>query len=74
MRFVVTAAAGRDPDIQIFRRGVSVGPLQGPANEDFVVNLAAGEYVLDLYDCGNAGCNPDVVQAPTDITISVTPN
>jgi hypothetical protein len=74
VRFVVTAAAGRDPDVTIYRRGVSLGPPQGPANEDFVMNLLAGDYVLDLFDCGNAGCNDTVPSAPTDITISVTPN
>ncbi|MGH8178978.1 MAG: PKD domain-containing protein [Steroidobacter sp.] len=74
VRFQVSAAAGRDPDIEIFRRGVSLGPPQGAANEDFLLMLDAGEYVLDVFDCGNADCNPNVAPAPTDITVSITAN
>ncbi len=74
VRFDVTAGAGRDPDIAIFRRGISLGPAMGPANESFTLSLDAGDYVLDVYDCGNAECNPAVTAAPTDITVSVTPN
>jgi hypothetical protein len=46
----------------------------GPADESFTLSLPADDYVLDIYDCGNAGCNPNVAPAPTDLTISVTPN
>ena len=74
VRFDVTAAAGRDPDIDIYRRGVQLAPEMGPSNESFTLSLEAGEYVLDVYDCGNAGCNQAVASAPTDITIAVTPN
>lgn len=74
VRFDLTAAAGRDPDIQVFRRGVPLAPDMGPSDETFTLNLAAGEYVLDVYDCGNAGCNQGVPAAPTDMTIAVTPN
>lgn len=74
VRVDVTAVAGRDPDIRIFRRGVQLAPDQGPANENFSLVLQAGEYVLDVYDCGNAGCNPNVTPGPTDITVSITPN
>jgi hypothetical protein len=74
VRFDVTAAAGRDPELQIFRRGVQLAPRQGPGNESFSLALAAGEYVLDVYDCGNVGCNQNVTPGPTDITVSITPN
>ncbi len=75
VKFDLTAAAGRDPDIQVYLQGVQKAPDMGPANESFTLpNLAPGDYVLDIYDCGNAGCNDTVVPAPTDLTISVTPN
>jgi len=68
-------AAGRDPDIQVYRQGVQLAPVMGPANESFTLNnLTAADYVLDIYDCGNAGCNDMVAPAPTDLTISVTSN
>jgi len=75
VKFDLTAAAGRDPDMQVYLRGVQLAPNMGPANESFTLNnLAAGDYVLDIYDCGNADCNPKVTPAPTDLTITVTPN
>lgn len=72
VRFDVTAAAGRDPDIAIFRRGVPLAVDMGPSNESFTVSLEAGDYILDVYDCGNAGCNDTVPPAPTQITVAVT--
>ncbi len=75
VRFRVSADTGRDADILIFRRGIFVGPANlGPANEDFTLDLEAGDYVLDVYDCGNADCNDDVPPAPTDITVTVSAN
>lgn len=72
VHFTVSAASGRDADILIFRKGMFVGPEKlGPANEDFTLDLEAGDYVLDVYDCGNAGCNEDVPPAPTNITVTV---
>jgi len=73
VRIQVTAGAGRDPDVVVFRRGVPVGVSQGSSNESFVIDLEAGEYVLDVFDCGNAGCNPGVAPLPTDIAVTVTP-
>ena len=75
VRFTVSAASGRDADIAIFRKGNWLGPENlGPANEDFTMTVGPGELVLDVYDCGNADCNDDVAPAPTEITISVSPN
>ena len=74
VRFRATAAAGKDPDLLVFRRGVSVGPDPGPANEDFSLVLQPGNYVLDVFDCGNAGCNPSVTPGTVSITVSVTAN
>ena len=74
VRFDLNAGAGRDPDMQIFRRGVPLAGDMGPSNESFTLNLAAGDYVLDVYDCGNVLCNPAVTAAPTDLTVAVTPN
>ncbi len=74
VRFQVVAEAGRDPDIEIFRQGLRLAPRQGPANEDFSLMLDSGEYVLDVYDCGNAGCNDGVAPGATSITVTVTSN
>lgn len=74
VRFRAIAAAGRDPDMLLFRQGVSIGPSPGPANEDFSLVLQPGDYVLDVYDCGNADCNDNVTPGPVDITVSVTAN
>ncbi len=75
VRITVSAATGRDVDIEVYRKGVLLGPEQlGPADEDFTLSLDAGDYVLDVYDCGNAGCNDVVSPAPTNITITVAPN
>jgi hypothetical protein len=75
VRFTVSADVGRDADILIFRSGIFVGPDElGPADEDFTLSLEIGDYVLDVYDCGNADCNPDVPPASTDITVTVSAN
>jgi hypothetical protein len=75
VKFDLTAAVGRDPDMQVYRHGVPLAPDMGPANESFtLVNLPADAYVLDIYDCDNAECNLTLGPAPTDLTISVTPN
>lgn len=74
VRFEASSAAGRDPDLLVFRRGVSLGPEPGPANEDFTLVLQPGDYVLDVYDCGNADCNPAVTPGSINITVRVTSN
>jgi hypothetical protein len=58
----------------VFRRGLSLGPNHGPANEDFSLFLQPGDYVVDVYDCGNADCNASVSPGPVDITVTVTTN
>jgi hypothetical protein len=72
VRFRASAAIGRDPDMLVYRRGVSVGPAPGLANEDFSLVLQPGDYVIDVYDCGNAECNSSVTPGPVDITVTVT--
>lgn len=75
VKFDLTEAAGRDPDIEVYRHGVPLAPNMGPANESFTLsNLPADDYVLDIYDCDNAECNLTLGPAPVDLTISVTPN
>jgi len=74
VKFDLTEAAGRDPDMEVYEHGVPLAPIMGPANESFTLSLAADDYVLDIYDCGNADCNPNVAPALSDLTISVTPN
>jgi hypothetical protein len=74
VRFQVHSVfASRDADLLVFHRGVSLGPAQGPSDEDFSLVLGPGEYVLDVFDCGNVGCNADT-PASVDITVTVTAN
>lgn len=64
-------AAGRDPDVLVVRRGVVVGSGRGPSDESFAVTLDPGRYILDVFDCGNAGCNDAVAPSPTTIRVTV---
>jgi hypothetical protein len=68
-----TATTGRDIDVAVFRQGVRVGSGEGNGNEDFTLNLQPGTYVLDTYDCGNAGCD-DNSPAAVDISVQVVSN
>ncbi|MGH8263362.1 MAG: hypothetical protein ACRET4_07775 [Steroidobacteraceae bacterium] len=74
VKFDLTEAAGRDPDMEVYEHGVPHAPVMGPTSESFTLSLAADDYVLDIYDCDNADCNATLGPAPTDLTISVTPN
>ena len=69
---VIVSAPSRDADVAILRGAEVLRFPQenGPSDEDFTILLAAGTYVLDVYDCGNAACGPDQ-PADTDITVSV---
>jgi hypothetical protein len=54
-------SATKDPDFIVWRAGQGIragtsGPSEIPETET-INNLAAGEYLIDLYDCAN-GCNP----------------
>ena len=69
---IVASAGARDVDVVILRGAEVLRYAQenGPSSEDFTILLAAGTYVLDVFDCGNAACGPDQ-PATTDITVSV---
>ena len=64
-----------DPDFEIWHAGEFVragsDPPPGPEVET-ISNLAAGTYVIDVYDCGN-GCNP-AEGAAGDFDLTVTIN
>lgn len=74
VRFRVSAPGGRDPDILVARRGTVVGEGVAAAGivEDFTVSLAPGTYVLDVYDCDNAGCGNGLPAQATDITVTLS--
>ncbi|HKZ72439.1 MAG TPA: hypothetical protein VJ011_00145, partial [Steroidobacteraceae bacterium] len=77
VRFRVSAPAGRDADIFIVRQGSIIDVGRAPANEDFtVLNMPAGNYVLNVHDCENAECSdaPSYDKQPTPITVQVTSN
>ncbi len=78
------AVAGQDPDVQIFKAGLQVISLsctptptppqvcgESGGNEDFNATLSGGTYVLEVYECNNAGCAGDT-PTPADTTITVT--
>lgn len=74
VRITATAPIGRDIDFVLYRRGIEVDRGEQPGDEDLTVTLAeAGTYVLDVYDCINAGCasgTPGI----TDLTVTLTSN
>ncbi|MCB1624661.1 MAG: hypothetical protein KDI32_08745, partial [Pseudomonadales bacterium] len=72
IRITATIAGGHDPDVVVWDRGqrIAAGTVSG--NEDFSVNLGTGTYLLETYECANAGCG-GVATGPYDISIAVTP-
>lgn len=73
LRITATTPGARDPDVIVWRRGVPVAIGFSPTNENFVVNVTPGLYILEVYDCGNAECGSDA-PGPQDITVTVTRN
>lgn len=67
-----TATAGRDIDFLLFRAGelIVAGENAGTSPESRTVNLAAGDYVLDVYDCDNADLCSGTPQ-PVDINVTL---
>jgi len=77
LRFTATGPVGRDVDLFVLNKGATVAFSEAFGDENFTANLPPGRYVLDTYDCENAGCgDPDVTPnpMPVDITITVTAN
>lgn len=71
VKFQAVAGAGRDADLIVYRRGAVVQRGDEVGNEDFSATLSAGDYVLEVYDCSNAGCSAEPAQAsPIDVTVS----
>jgi hypothetical protein len=71
VRFTATGPNGRDVDLYILRQGATVAFGEAVGDENFTATLPAGQYVLDTYDCDNAGCT-DGTPAPADTAITVT--
>jgi hypothetical protein len=69
----IANSTGRDVDIRVLRRGEQVAVSEVSGDENFTLALQPGTYVLDAYDCGNAGCDTNA-PAPVDITVNVVPN
>lgn len=67
-----SAVAGRDVDFLLFQNGALrvVAEDSGTAAETRTVNLGAGNYVLEVYDCGNAECGNQTPQ-PVDINVTL---
>jgi hypothetical protein len=68
---VVSGIADRNVDIRVLRQGRLVALGNSEGNEDFSLSLAAGTYVLDVYDVGNV---QGTGGASTPITVSVVSN
>jgi len=75
-----TPVSTQDPDVVVYKNGVQqVGILscttqpcgETGGNEDFTANLGAGTYVIEVYECNNAGCGTTGTQANTTITMTV---
>lgn len=72
----ITAAAAlpnHDVDIYVVRNGVIAAQGTTPTDEDFTAALPAGDYVIDVHDCGLAGCG-NVATGASDITVTIAPN
>jgi hypothetical protein len=68
-------AANPDPDFLVYRNGVFVQAGQDPPPQpetETITNAAAGDYLIDAYDCAN-GCNP-TEGTPGDYDLTVTVN
>jgi hypothetical protein len=75
VRFTATGPNGRDVDLYVLRQGATVAFGEAVGDENFTATLPAGQYVLDTYDCDNAGCTEGTpVPADTAITVTVTTN
>jgi hypothetical protein len=71
----VSGTQGRDVDIYVLKQGATVIAGEAFGDEDFTTTLQPGTYVLDTYDCDNAGCGNDPPSpAAVDITVTITPN
>lgn len=79
VRITAAAGAGQDPDVVVYKNGVQqVGILscttqpcgETGGNEDFTANLGAGTYVIEVYECNNAGCGGGTA-ANTTINMTV---
>lgn len=64
-----------DPDFVIYRAGDIIGSGESgpPGPESSSFSLAAGEYVLDIYDCAN-GCSSEQGGTPGDYDLTLTIN
>lgn len=72
----ITAAAAlpnHDVDIYVVRNGVIAAQGTTPTDEDFTAALPAGDYVIDVHDCGLAGCG-NVATGASDITVTIAPH
>lgn len=66
--------AGRDIDIYLVRSGAIAASGTTNSAEDFTTTLAAGDYVIDIVDCGLAQCGVPAVSGASDITVTIAPN
>ncbi|MGD9598115.1 MAG: hypothetical protein AB7G76_02485 [Steroidobacteraceae bacterium] len=76
VRVRLDTQAGRDPDFVLYRQGIEVDRGETTGYEDLVVQLPqAGTYVLDVYDCDNAGCGGNITSpAIIDLNVTLTSN
>ncbi|MBK6599881.1 MAG: hypothetical protein IPG25_19145 [Proteobacteria bacterium] len=71
VRITATTPDGRDPDVVVWYRGQPIAVGDTASNESITVDLGAGTYLLETYECGNGDCGGS--PGAYDITITVTP-
>jgi hypothetical protein len=66
-------ATNNDPDYVIYRIGdfVNSGENPPPGPENHTFNLAAGDYVLDVYDCANGCSGEQGTAGDYDLTLTI---
>jgi len=67
----ITVTGSRDVDALVLGQGVEVATADAAGNENFVVNLVVGNYVIAVYDYANLVGGP---AANTPITVTITSN
>lgn len=75
-----TAVSTQDPDVVVYKNGVQqLGILscttqpcgETTGSEDFTANLGSGTYVIEVYECNNAGCGTSGSAINTTINMTV---
>jgi hypothetical protein len=63
IRITATTVAGFDADVFLVRRGLLVASGFNDGDESVTADVTPGTYIIETYDCANAGCSSNSPQA-----------